>query len=215
MKTIDSQALWTINRALGITGVGAQRTELMDGHVDQVLSVGRIVCRGRTQAGTEGIYTVSLQMVHTVADTLVVAFNPYAVGATGRIAPYPDPMPPGFDIWLLYVTGIQEAGSSVVNVALRILYPAAQQGFGLDDSGAAVVIDADMPVARFDSVISTSTPNYLITEGGEPIVYPKIRLPRSAGIQLQAASVSSAATEHTLHLVLGVFPTALGQDGVV
>lgn len=194
--------------------MGAPITELMDGVVDQVLEIGACVRRGRVLAGSEGIFTVSLQCNHAGADTQTVAINPYELGSTGLIAPMPSPMPVGFDIWLLYVTGVQSVGSSTVAVVLRIMYPAAQQGFGIDEAGAAVVIDADMPVCRFDAALA-NTGSFMIQESGEPIARVNIRLPRSPDLQLQMSSISSGATLHTLHMTFGVFPTALGQDAVI
>ena len=56
MKKIDSQALDVLQKALGLSGPGSPITELTDGVVDQVLEVGGVIRRSRTQAGTEGIH---------------------------------------------------------------------------------------------------------------------------------------------------------------
>jgi len=210
MKKIDSQALGILTKSLGLTGAGSPITELMDGVVDQVLDIGPCVRRGRTQAGTEGIYSVALRCAHVGADSEFAIMDPYNALLAGVRAPYPSPMPAGFDIWLLAVGGTQGGGSSTVNVVLRVQFPGSQQGFGIVDS-TAVVVDADMVVARFDAAVAT-TGSYFIAESGDAIIYPKMRLPRSLTIQLRMDSVSSGATTHTLNILLGVFPTALGQD---
>lgn len=213
MKRIDSQALGILQRSLGLTGQGSPITELLDGTVDQVLEIGACVRRGRTQAGTEGIYAIIMECNHAIADTQTASWTPYNSG-TGTIAPWPSPTPPGFDIWLLYVGGIQTVGSSTVNVALRIMNEAARQGFGIDEAGAAVVADSDIVIAHFDTALAT-TGSFLIQEGGSPIARLNIRLPRTTAMTLQMSSTSSAATLNRLSIIVGLFPTALGQDGVV
>ena len=212
MKKIDSQALETLTRALGLSGAGSPATELTDGVVDQSLAINELVRRGRTQAATEGIYTATMECNNTDAETQTAVIKPYTVGALG-IAPYPEIMPRGFDIWLLYASGVQVSGASTINVALRVLFPATQQGFGVDEAAAIAVADADMVVARWNASAATSG-SFLLGDN-KPTHFINLRLPRSEEIALQMSCTSSVTTVIRLFLVLGVFPSALGQDGVV
>jgi len=211
VKTVDSDALGVVNRALGITGNGAQRTEFMDGVVDQTLDVAALVRRGRTQAGTEGIYTAIMRCINTDVNTISVSVDPYAVGTTGLIAPYPNPMPMQFDVWLLAVSLDRVSGSGAMQVALRIDFLASQQGWGIDNLGAAVAVASTQLLAFWDAPVVAGTTFGLLNQGG---VYTKIgtRIPRGAVIAM--SSLSAATSTYDCQLILGVFPTALGQDGI-
>lgn len=213
MKTVDSQALGLVNRALGLTGSGAPLTEFLDGQLDQTLNVTPIVRRGRTLAGSSGIFMGVLRNNHAGADSQTSVISPYNV-PTGAIAPYPEVMGRGFDIWLLKAQAEQIAGAGTFSGALFVTLR-GQQGFGIDEAGAAVVRDSVMLLAFWDTVV-TEAREFGLLGGQFPLQHVGIRLPRSTaaapGTELTWATTSSAAAVFDVQLWLGVFPIALGQD---
>lgn len=216
MKKIDSDALGVLNKALGLTGSGSPITELADGIVDQALDVVPAIRRGRTQAGSEGIYTAIMQNVHPGADVLTTQVDPYEVGATARIAPYPDPMPAQFDIWLLSAAMRRVSGAGSLNGGtLSLQYGSAQQGWGIDDSDVAVVESAPVHLAFWDALGSVGITFGILNGARGPFARLGIRLPRSVNGNLIYRTESSAAATFQCQLQLGVFPTSLGQDGLV
>lgn len=216
MKKIDSDALGVLTRSMGLSGAGSPITELTDGVVDQSLSVNEVVRRGRTQARTEGIYTAKMRAIHTAANSVTVTVNPYEIGvAASVIAPYPSPMPAGFDIWLLTVAGHRVSGGGNVNIQLLVNYATTQQGWGVDNVGAAVVGLSSISIRFWDTLATTAgTVTLLNTRSAQPVAVG-IRLPRSLETAVVMASTSTAIATFELDLVLGVFPTSLGQDGLV
>lgn len=215
VKKIDSQALAVLNKSMGLTGAGSPQTELTDGIVDQVLSVGEIVRRSRTQAQTQGLYSAILQNVHTDSEVLTVQVNPYNVG-TGVIPPYPDPVPENFDVWLLGASVRRVSGASTLTGALFYQFPSANQGWGVDDSGVAVVESAPMGLIHWDSLVTLNTTSGRLQGSRGLFQSLGLRMPRGASNNGSIRFVSSSSVTATFdcQLILGVFPAALGQDGI-
>jgi len=213
-KKIDSDALGVVNKSLGLTGAGSSITELADGIVDQILSVNEIARRGRTQAGSEGIYIGLMQCVNTDAETTTVLVFPYNVGA-GVIAPYPDPMPAQFDIWLLAASVRRQSGGGTIEAELSLQYGSTQQGWGVDDSGAAIVQSDPTALAFWSSVNTVQTAFAVLQGSNGPWWRGGIRIPRSTNAALRFSAETSLTSTWNCSLVLGVFPVALGQDGLV
>lgn len=216
MKTVDSDALGVVTRALGLSGRGAQITELTDGVVDQSLAVNDLVRRGRTQAGTAGMYIGILENVHTDAETLESSIEPYLT-PTGAIPPYPSPMPAGFDIWLMAASVEQKSGAGTLSAALFVNPPDATQGWGIDDSGVAVIgAIPPGPIAFWDSVV-TQTREFGLQESGEPWARIGLRLirPPRSNVEVRFSSTSTLTATFRCNILLGVFPIALGQDVLV
>lgn len=214
MKTVDSDALGVISKALGLTGAGSPITEFLDGQLDQVLDVGPVVRRGRTQAGSEGIYNGIMRTVHAGAGELNVTLRPYEV-ATGGIAPYPVPMPAQFDVWLLNASLRRVSGTGTVTADLAIRYAASQQGWGVDDSGNAIVISEEKVVAYWDTIIATMGVEFVNSINGGPLVRIGLRLPRHVDNRFVLRVNASALATYDCQITTGVFPIALGQDGIL
>lgn len=217
MKTIDSDALVDLTKALGLTGRGAAITELVDGTVEQTLSVNEIVRRGRTFGLTQGIFTAALQNVHTDSETLVTRVEPYDGPAAGVIAPWVTPIPRGFDIWLLGAVVFRVSGTLAIEGVLAL--QTFVQGWGIDDSGVAVATTRDQPLAYWDA-IETGVGGFAMgILNGTNGTYAKIglRLPRSelGNTNISFHSTSAATATFLCQVTLGLFPTALGQDGLV
>lgn len=215
MKQIDSQALAIVNRALGLFGSGASLTEFLDGSVDQTLDIGDLVRRGRTVAKSQGIFMGLLRNIHGAANTQTSTFQPY-LGGTGTIAPYPEPMPPGFDIWVLAAYVRQLSGSGTFTGALMIDPNTTNLGWGVDQAGNAVSAAARMALIFWDSLV-TQTDTFALLEDGQPwakIGQRLFRLNRD-DVALLFSSTSSAAATFDCFVMLGVFPVGLGQDVLV
>jgi len=210
MKTIDSQALDALKKALGLAGAGSPVTELTDGIVDQVIDVAPIIRRSRTQAQTTGLYTGMLRNVHAGADSQTSVLTPYNGTTTAR-APYPAPMPRDFEVWLLTAVVTQLSGGGTLSGALRVNCPASVMG--LTTTGAAVISSAN--VAFWNTVVVEATTFGTKSGTTTPLQKIGMRLPRSATTQLVFGSTSSEAATFDCFITLGVFPIALGQDVVV
>lgn len=213
MKRVDSDALGVITRSLGLSGVGAQETEFLDGELVQTLDVSRLIRRGRTLAASTGIYTAVMSNVHTDAETLASTLDLY-VPAAAAIAgsTYPNPVPRQFEVWVLGATLQQISGGGTLSGALFIDYPANQQGLGINDSGAGVVASSPNPLAFWDAIEVEHQNFGILTGTNGPRAQFAIRAPR--GADLIFGTTSSLTTSFNCQLIVGLFPIGLGQDGV-
>lgn len=215
MKRVDSQALDTVTRALGLTGAGAPMTELTDGEVSQVLSVGEIVRRGRTLAITQGLHSAVLRNVHPGAGSLTTEVIPYNI-AVGTAAPFPAPVPAGFDLWLIAANVQQTAGAGTIAAILTMVYPGANLAWGVNNSGVAIAPTFDQVLAHWDTIVTVSGVTFAIQGGVEqPSIPLGLRLPRSLDTLLRWTTTASAAADFDLHLLIGLFPVSLGQDAAI
>lgn len=214
MKQVRSDALGTVQRALGISGTGSPQTEFLDATLDQVIDVSDMVRRGRTLAGTEGIFRGVLRTVHAGSGTLSAIWTPYRQ-AVGALAPYPDVVGPDFDIWLLGASCRLNSGTGTIAAALFIQN--VRQGFGIDDSGVAVSSNGNIPLAFWDTV-DTALITFATTAGQMPFKRLAFRIPRigqaAADVTVSFRSVASALATWDCDLFYGIFPVSLGQDGL-
>lgn len=213
MKVIDSDALGILNKALGLTGSGSQVTELTDGIVEQNLDVGPIIRRGRTLAGSSGIFVGTWRNVHSAANSVTSVLSPYALASTQARAPFVTPVPPQFDLWVLRSTVVQISGTGTLSAVLNMVLPATM--VGLTTTGAGVI--TTWPVAFWDSLITESIEFGILAGSLGPIASCNFRLPRGPtnNVQMQFASTSSAAATFDLQVLFGMFPISLGQDCAV
>ncbi len=217
MKRIDSDALGVLNRSLGLTGAGSQLTELEDGIVDQILSVNEIARRGRTQADVQGIYTPTLRNEHVDVETVNNEIDPYNVGSTVLVAPYPDPVPAQFDIYLMgaslrHVSGTA-SGMAVATLSLTV--GTASQGWGKKDNSNIILVSQQMRLAFWDAMVSDGTNFGIRAADRGPHQRIGLRLPRGGGgTTLSFRSISTVTVAIDCQMILGLFPAALGQDVV-
>ncbi len=208
-KIVDSDALGIVNRALGLTGAGAALTEFLDGQLAQTLDVAALIRRGRTLAGTSGMFQFVLTNVHTGATTLTTTLRPYNQ-ATNVTAPFPAPVPRHFDLWYFGAQAIRLSGTGTV--VGELVLGNIQLGIGENDSGVAVGAGGII-MATWDSLSGAiSGSNALLLSGiGAPFQGMRIRHPRSA-TDLQWTTVSSATSSYRCQVIVGLFPAGLGQD---
>ena len=216
-KTIRSDYLAPLDKSLGLAGAGdSPQTELLDGEVIQTIDVGTIVRRGGTLAGTEGIFRMVLRTVHTADEVLATSFQPYAAAPTGVIAPYPTPVPAGFDFWLLaaFLSRVS-VGGTMTRSSLRITN--IQQGFGIDDSAAAVVSTETLTVAFWDALLGGTLTNSFGTNNLDDLGMQKIglRIPRKGAIAspfIVFSCDSADAVTIDCMMLCALLPSAFGQD---
>ena len=217
-KRIDSDALGILNRALGLTGAGSQVTELTDGVVDQFIEIGQLARRGRTQADVQGIYTPTLRNEHTDAESISNSIDPYNVGGTVVVAPYPDPVPAQFDIWLLGAStrNVSGAAAGISNATLSIQVGTKSQGWGRVDDGTQVLVAQPIRLAYWNGWPTDGSTFGLRGTNRGPHQRIGVRLPRGGGgTAILFRTVSTLTTTVDCQIILGVFPVALGQDIVV
>lgn len=217
-QSIDSQALGSLNRAFGLSGRGSPITELTDGVVDQVINVNDVARRGRTQADIQGIYTPTLRNEHTDAESISNSIDPYNVGATAVVAPYPDPMPADFDIWLIGASlrNVSGTASGISNATVSIQVGTRSQGWGRVDDGTQVLVAQPIRLAYWNAFATDGTSFGLRAINRGPHQKIGLRLPRGGGGTLILfRSVSTVTVTVDCQLILGVFPASLGQDILV
>lgn len=216
MKRVNSDALQEVDRALGITGqAGALETEFQDGIVDQVLDVGPLIRRGRTLGISEGIFEGTLRNVHPGAGSLTSVTNIYLVPVAPAFPPWPTPVPRGFDVWLLNAVVRQVSGAGTFQGALFANYDAGVQAFGVSNTGATVVSSAHHVLVNWDGLV-TDTFVYGVLNGAVPKVTP-FRLVRGTvpGTSLTFSSTASDVITFDCQVLIGLFPTGLGQDVIL
>lgn len=216
MKKIDSDALGVVTKALGLTGRGAQLTELEDGIVDQTLDVAPLVRRGRTLAGTEGVFVFLFRNVHASANSLTSILNPFQVGDAFAFEPFPTPIPAQFDLWVIGATIFQVSGSGTLSAALHLNFPAVSIGAAITNTGGTPARAVTSHTLAFWDAIATENITFGIKNGSRgPFANIGLRVPRSILSQLIFATTSSAAATFDLRVIVGLFPIGLGQDAIV
>ncbi len=216
MKRVDSDALEAVNRAMGLTGRGAQLTEFLDGQVNQVLDVASSVRRGRTQGTQRGLFPGLLRNIHGGATVVTTSINLYAP-VLGRVGLWPSnaELAAFFDIWLLYAQVQQLSGAGTFDGILAVNPLDSSQGIGIDQAGNQILGAPAQVLAHWDTivVVAGGTVDYGIQESGEPMAKIGIRLSRTDSLQWVSTS-SDIATFDCL-LGLAVFPVGLDQDALV
>lgn len=212
MKRIDSDALHRLYATLGLGGGGSPvPTELDDANVSQVLDIAPVVRRSRTIATQTGFYVCVFENDHAGAGTLTTAINPYRP-AEFAVAPYPSPVPADQDFWVLSASMRRTAGAGALDGAFLVLNAhETQQGWGKDDSGAAVIANDNTALCRFtDLDTSLVGLDFGITADGLARVKIGLRIPLGAIISFRS-DVDAAATLR-MYLICGLFTAGLGQD---
>ena len=212
MMRFGGPALEGIREAVGLVGAGAQFTEFPDGICDQVLDVGPFIRRGRTFAGSSGIFGAHLGVTHAGAGALSSTVDPYNPLATAGYvvgAGYPAVVPPGFDFWVLAASAFSATAASCTSARLRLSTPASSMGFGtISTSHTAYLLTFVQAI-----VAELATPQVMYRDvSGAVEMFPRIRVPR--GSTLIWDTVATAAASHFCQLICALLPAGLGQDGI-
>lgn len=212
MKTVTSDALETIDKALGITGAATPgSTEFEDKILQQTVDVNPYARRGRTLSNTTGLFSAMLRNVHTVDEVITTTVNPYALLAGTNRAPYPERVNEmQFDVWLIAAVCEFISGSGTIAAVLRYQPNGANLAWGVDDSGNTLTGATDFTLAFWDTFQTIGGFTFALQEQGGPTAFPGIRI--RPGTRLIFVSDSSAALTVQCNLILGTYPVSLGQD---
>lgn len=207
----NSAALEFVNRALQIADPGSVGTVLDDERVVQTFDVTNAIRRSLVEVNQEGIFTAILRNVHTDAEGLVTVISPYTIGTALARAPFPAAIPRSFDLWLISAAMMRISGGGTINASLLLGYEAANQAFGVDDSGNNITGNTQHAIGFWDAFTGTTTV-FGIEGGQNPWKRLGIRLARAAALRFE--STSSLTLTVDCQLVFGLFPVTLGQDAL-
>jgi len=215
VSLVKNALLASLQNLVGITPIGAP-VVLDDGNISLTLPLVPDIARRSQASGPSGWYQGRLQNVHSAADAEVSTIDPYNPGASA-LGSYPPAVVAGFDVWLVGCSLVQSSGVAGITegtVTLELSGAGANlTGWGQDDAGSVVTGFSQFNVARFSDIIATITAggsDFGVTPSGDPMVYPKLRIPRGGRIRFR--SESPAAATYLAVLLLGLFPEGLGQD---
>ena len=214
---VDAQTLSEVAKALGLSGAPAAQTEFSDGHLDQVVDVARYIRRGRTPAQTTGWYYIVLENAHGAPGDKKTLVDPYNPTLANVQAPYPAPVPLGWDLWLASAHLVRSSGTgTVVGAALSIDPVLLQRAIGQDDAGGPITTDLPMTLklwnGTFDdagAILGTGTFN-----GNFPDPRIGIRLRRNAKLQFDSTN-GVTGCDLQCYVLVGLFPAGSGQDVAV
>jgi len=220
MKVVDSDALGTVNKALGLTGRGAAVTSFEDGEVIQTLNVADLIRRGRTFAPSEGLFRCVLRTIHTGAEEISVGmqiYDPSATVVSTESAPYPSPVPAGFDAWILGASLSRSSGTGTCDGSL--LLTNVGLGWGISSANLAISPNLKIPLAYWDTLEGTTATVSEKYNGISGSWHPLgLRVPRfsvsGTKILVTFECDATAASNWDCQLLVGLFPAGLGQDGV-
>jgi len=211
MPLLKSPLILRLQALLGGPVVGGQ-TVVDSDNISLVLPVIPELARRSVVAGpTEGWYTSIFENVHSGADGEISSIDPYAPGAAA-VAPFPATVPRDQDVWLLKAYALRSSGAGGLTAGYLMINPGpGLQGWGIDDVGAPVVDTPPVVLARWDSIEATvGTEEPALTEGGDCMVDIGIRIGRGATLRFDTEA--AAAAEFQCVMLMGLFPSALGQD---
>lgn len=213
MMRVEGPALELVREVLGAVGVGSQVTELPDGILSQVVDVAPIMRRGRTIGGTEGVWSASIANVHGGAGEIATPIDPYAMATAAN--GYPNPVPKGFDVWILNAYGIASAAGVIAASPRSVLYaqlPGTTVAFGAVASIRLLRVFAGQTLmSGLISFLTTfAAASGLDSPDWPSSLFQPIRVPRGSTIGWNSAA--GAAGTLTAMMWLGLFPAALGQD---
>lgn len=204
MQQIDSAALHRVSKSLGLSTPGAMDTDLDDAVLQQSLDCVPLIRRGRALGSSQGIFTASIENVHAGAGIITTAIDPYAL--TSPRAGYPTPLPDGFDVWLLDAFGSAAIGLQDTDASrITVRYDATQTALG-------PVGTVTQPYRLFLGEIPISAAVAFLQLATGSVALGPLRIPRGADILWSSAATGAGSMFG--QLVLGVFPEALGQDGL-
>jgi len=187
-----------------------------DDHVSLVLPVvPDIARRSLSSQPTGGWFQGLLENNHVSDDAIISDILVYSPNEDA-VAPYPAQVPENFDVWFIGAAVQRASGTGgIAEAQIGINAPPHSQGFGKDQAGASVVSSPPMSLGRWDALDSGATgarDENLITEAGQTYIPINMRLPRGTRIRFETLSTGAAAVEFRAMLIIGLFPSAMGQD---
>jgi len=214
MKSLDSQALDNLNKALGLSGgAGAQRQVLDDGVVSLVLDVAKVARRRELVAGSANLFWIFIRNIHTGVSSLQTSFNPFfSPGLTYN--GFPASLPEGWEIALLPPTVRASVEANFGAALLHYEGLATFQAIGKNNSSAAVAIADSMPLIGWTDAASQGGEIIALPQVGWPLNNRPFRLRRnpsptaSTGLAFSSSSITGAVNID-LYLPFVVAPVTL------
>jgi len=210
VRQIKGQALSTVPASLGLDGQGPEPeipTEFEDKRLIQTYVANQAILRGRTLAGSEGMFSFNVVLTSVGASVESLVVDPYEAGAAATVFNgYPSPVVAGFDAWLFHSTAFPSGAGLITDGYIRLVYPGTKEGFGTAASGSNVI------VAAWSDEITLSGALWMGVGTDPRSIGQSIgwRVPR--GVTIQFIADHAAAGSFTFQGVLGLFPSSLGQD---
>jgi len=205
-RQLDSGALTLLNEILQLGGGGSQITQLDDENVSQTLDVTSVIRRSLSFANSGGLFYFGYSLVHAGAGVLTQLVDPYTNLSAG-VNSFPTVMPRGFDVWLLTGNLRRASGAgALTGASLEVILNVTMRGSG------SSITSTTIPVGFWDTLEADTLQDYAVTQSGEPMLKPMLRLRRGMRVQIRTNS-TGVATFHGL-VIVGAFPAGMGQDVV-
>lgn len=208
-QLVDSQALQSVSKTLRLSTPGSQETLFIDERLEQTIDVTPMVRRGLTLAGSEGVYSANIRNTHSGAQgNVVTVVNPWALGGAAN-PPFPPAIPTDQDLWITgFMAEIVSGTGEFESAFFDMFVPAVNQAFGTTSS--------NIVLAGYAAELALADTTFLIVHtNSAQMMYtgPGIRVPRNATLRWHTRNNGANAPVFQLDLLLGLFPSGLGQDG--
>lgn len=215
MSIAEGPGLEPLRKLFGLRGRFAQDTRFDDGNLSQVVEVSGAVRRGKTIPVGGGMFYIVGELNHAAGNQQQINFTPYAQSG-GNKQWYNNPIPDDVDLWLYGAALYRTSGGAFTAGALWMELATPLLAYGLDQGASAHSAAGVFTLAYWDTVNTDLTlPNFCLTTDGRSYVPIGIRLPKAITTQLHITTVSGAAAVFEVHLLMGYFPRAAGQDGAI
>ena len=208
-QLVDSQALQRVSKTLQLSTPGAQETLFIDERLEQVVDVSPMIRRGLTLAGTEGLYSANVRTTHSGSQGNVsTSIDVYNLGGTAR-PPFPASIPDNLDLWLTGFSAENVSGPTFFDTGfLDMLITTEQQAFG--------TVTTNIQLGGW--VTEKSFAGVALLVGQQSVGFgmffgARIRIPRNAILRFHTRNNGANSPVYQLNLLLGLFPSSLGQDG--
>lgn len=218
-KEIDSEALVLLRKGLGIGGIASPTTLLEEDSVIQVVEVGQFARQG-LPAGN-GLFYFVMRIITSVGNpSLDVSLFPYIPddpsGASVASAPFPNPVPSTFDIWIMSAV-LNVTTATFVDAALFLRPPPVSVGLSIENADTTtqplIAPTPVFPLAAWDGVQTVDTFITGDLAGSDVFQRLGMRLPRgcSLNFRVDAGGINTA----TCTIAAALMPRSMGQDVAV
>ena len=215
MRPLKSDALTEVEKILDTGGTAlAEATQFDDDVLQQTFEVTDAVRRSRVVGASEGWFYGIFHMIHAAAGDEFAQVTPYNPAANVPVlSSFPTRLKPGHDLWLLGAGLRRNSGAGTLDGAVLLMAVAANsQAWGVDSAASAVVASPSIPLVRWTG-LDTGPAGITMGIVGDGSSLGRIitRLPRGCTLSCHSTAAGAAAT-FQIQLILGAFPTGLGQD---
>ncbi len=217
---IDSDALVSVQRQLGNSGISPGLTQFDDDVLQQTFDISAAIRRSRADIAGGGLFFGILRNAMAGSDDEVSSVDPYNVGVTLATETFPARVDTTrFDLWLLGASfNVFSGAATATNVECMLEVDLSVTGrlraFGVDDAGAVAAFGGTLSVAIADGVKVVGGATRLFnTVSGQAWTPLRMRMPTQGSI-IRFLSTKGDATAGVWDAIflLGLFPIGMGQD---